>query len=899
MATVVVSLGTGVTRSVVHANYSVTPDPYPSGATITSDGKTLANVVNNSTITIYASETVTGSAYTMPVYVYRNGQSGWEQYDYLQSTYVSVPVYSGTTYIRIGPATVKQTLSTVVVSLGAGVTRCVMHATYGVTPDPFPNGKTVTSAGTTLANVEPNTSVTVYASETTLASGYTTPVNLYKSSDGKSWTKVDYFVTGYASTTVGSGTTYIRVGPATVSNYKYRVKVYGRQSSYGGVDQIKYYPSETTWYNSTSASPSFSLSNVSLSAPPGYALLGYAPSASPSSGETSYKQSMTLSASASGTVNNIHANWVRYYYRVRYFYNNGSGDSAYWPATGNITTVSTSGNFDLSNLPTPRRDGYVFKGWAQGSTDTTGQTVYTSSIPISATSSSSSSPTINNIHAVWEQQKSYRVHAFGNGGTSGSVEDVYVPTSGYTYTTASTVNFSLSSIPGFTRSGYRLIGWAYGSAPTSGETVYTSTISIAPSYDGVTQNVHAVWERVSYSYKVRCFYNDGSGGSKDYPSVGYYESDTPSPTFDLTRLQTPTRTGYNFVGWANGAVPSEGETAHYPTMLLTAGTDATNPYINNIHAVWEKRRSYRIHAFGNGGQSIHGNDDEWSPSQDEWYYTDETSVAFDLLRLPVFTKTGYDFVGWAYSTASGETVYTDTITVYPSFSGETLNIYAVWGAKYKYRLRIYGNGGTTSGGLTNVYSPSSSGWYYSETASVQFAVSNVGDFKNGRRHFVGWAYQASPTQNEIVYPSTINLSATTDGYTNTVHAVWADEMARFTWYGSDAEDNAKIVAGKQREMTASMWASFANKVEELAEAIDITVSVDRVSSNGRMLASQYNSAVTALALIRLAMSDGSSVPMPSRVSAGGNITAAQFNAPKRSLKGSLNGLIGVYNSGRD
>lgn len=712
MATVVCSTGTGVSSYVLHANFSVTPDPYPSGATITTSGKTVANVVNNSYVTIRANEVTLGSSYTYPVNVYKSTDGkNWTYVEYLQSTYVDVYVGSGTTYIRVGPATARQVSSTVICSTSTGVSSYVVHADYSVTPDPYPTGATVTSSGKTLANVVSGSTIVIRASETSLSSGYTFPVTVYKSSNGTSWSNLGNLTSGSSVTTTVSGTVYIRVGPATSSGYKYRVVVYGRQGDYGGTSETKYYPSSSTWYtSSTAANPTFSLSNVSLTSPTNYGLLGYAYNSTPTSGETLYTSSITVSSSTSGTVNNIHAVWGRYYYRVRYFLQDGSGESYYYPSAGSAFSVSGSPTFYLSNLPTPTRSGYEFVGWAYGSAPSAGETAYTSTIQLSVTSTDSSSPTICNIHAVWRQLNGWRVHAFGSGGsTSGGDTEYYYPSSNsFNYTSATTVTFNLNSLPLFQKDGYQLLGWAYGSAATVGETYYTTSITVDASASGAT---------------------------------------------------------------------------------------------TNIHAVWVEKNKYRVHAFGNGG---------------------------------------------------------------------------------------------TYNGSSDVYLPSSSSWYMTTSTSPQFSIYHIPQFTNGRRFLRGWAYGSTPSAGETIYSSTIQLDASESGTVNNIHAVWGDAISHFYWMGNDSSDNASFVVGLRRIMTSDMWNSFADKVEELANACGASVSVSRVISGNKMMASQYNGAVDALASIKSIL--GGTTSIPSKVTANvTQIKASQFNG-SGSLKSALNGLIDRYNS---
>lgn len=96
---------------------------------------------------------------------------------------------------------------------------------------------------------------------------------------------------------------------------------------------------------------------------------------------------------------------LAYWYRVHAFGNGGtfsgqSGAEDYYTPLTSSTTTSVS--FDLSTLEEPVRAGYKFLGWGYTSNATT--YYKDQSIAISATSQSSSSPTIYNLYAIWEKK---------------------------------------------------------------------------------------------------------------------------------------------------------------------------------------------------------------------------------------------------------------------------------------------------------------------------------------------------------------------------------------------------------------------------------------------------------------------------------------------------------------
>lgn len=90
-------------------------------------------------------------------------------------------------------------------------------------------------------------------------------------------------------------------------------------------------------------------------------------------------------------------------YRIHAFGNGGTingADDIYRPTMNSwYETTGITAEFDVSNLPTPVRDGYQFVGWAQDSRDTTG--VITGTITVNA----SGEGTTNNLYAIWKKNQ--------------------------------------------------------------------------------------------------------------------------------------------------------------------------------------------------------------------------------------------------------------------------------------------------------------------------------------------------------------------------------------------------------------------------------------------------------------------------------------------------------------
>lgn len=320
-------------------------------------------------------------------------------------------------------------MATLYCRLGTGVESYVVHASYSTATDPYPNGATITTSWT-LSHVKDNSTITIRASETECESGYTFPVYVYTSTNGSSWTQVDYLQSGTVTFNVGTGTKYVRVGPATKgSSTSYKVKVVLGT----GISQVSYGINTA----SLTTGPVGSDFTADVRSKSGYVYIGISRIASGytypvtatdgSSTWTVINANGTyndhyISAPSSGgtrTVTLTATKDTRRYYQVHAFANGGKfsdGTTDYYTDLAASATVSI--DFDLSTLKTPSRGGYTFKGWGYSSNATQ---YYTGTIPISATSQDSNDPTIYNLYAIWAKTEYTCYIKIGTGINSASV----------------------------------------------------------------------------------------------------------------------------------------------------------------------------------------------------------------------------------------------------------------------------------------------------------------------------------------------------------------------------------------------------------------------------------------------------------------------------------------------
>lgn len=167
-----------------------------------------------------------------------------------------------------------------------------------------------------------------------------------------------------------------------------------------------------------------------------------------------------------------------------------------------------------------------------------------------------------------------------------------------------------------TRVGYTFKGWGT-SATTTTPSYYTNS-----KYSGnASITLYAIWSANTYSIEYNA--NGGTGA----PSKHTY-------TYSYTgaiNLQSgkPTREGYTFLGWSLSATATE--------KTYDAGQYwyRSNPGNYVLYAVWAIN-TYRFTVYANGGELVSG--------------TDVFSAIANynaVVSVPVATRIGYTFAGWA------------------------------------------------------------------------------------------------------------------------------------------------------------------------------------------------------------------------------------------------------------
>ena len=275
-------------------------------------------------------------------------------------------------------------------------------------------------------------------------------------------------------------------------------------------------------------------------------------------------------------------------------------------------------------LPTPVRTGYIFLGWTgEGITEPQ----KTMEIPQGSTGD-------RTYTANW-QVIEYTIITLLEGGNAGTSQV-------YFYTVEQTV-----TLPTPTRTGYTFLGWT-----GEGITTPQPNVTIPKGSTGDKTYIEN-WELTEYNITVDL--NGGSGQEK----VVYTMTD------EDFELPTPTRNGYEFVGWTG-----EGITTPQTSVKIPKGSTGNKAYTANWQVI-----EYTITLDTNGGPVV-------SPIK----YTVE-----DLFTLPYILRPGYEFAGWTLD-GSGMLPFTPLI-IYPGTTGD-LHYKAEWRlAEYTITMDLDGGSG--------------------------------------------------------------------------------------------------------------------------------------------------------------------------------------------------------------
>ena len=285
----------------------------------------------------------------------------------------------------------------------------------------------------------------------------------------------------------------------------------------------------------------------------GYTLVGWQPTATVNKWDANTVYNPGTAVTGNWGNVTLKAVWTPTVYTVTF---DTDGGSALASRTYNIET-------GLADLAVPTKTGYTFQSWKVVSNTGRGL-VAGDTVKDSIGTGVWGNITLKAVYTPNTYTLSYDLN-----GASGTAPDSKTVTFDAAYGNLPTVN----------RSGYGFDGWyteKTGGTKITNESVYT----VAGD-----STLYAHW--IANGYTVRFYYNYGTMGEFDNPKGVTYDA-------PYGELKTPTRDGYNFMGWYTEAGGGTKVTAD--TVYKIAGD-------SNLYAQWEKA-TYTLTFDANGGSAV-------------------------------------------------------------------------------------------------------------------------------------------------------------------------------------------------------------------------------------------------------------------------------------------------------
>jgi len=324
----------------------------------------------------------------------------------------------------------------------------------------------------------------------------------------------------------------------------------------------------------------------------------------------------------------LYAHWTGKVVEVTFNAHNGESSASY-----KVTYNKKYGDaFQSGELPVPKREGYTFLGWFE--LEVGGSEIKKDSTVTKVTN--------HMIHAHWKANE-YTVSFSGGSQSYASVKVTYDSPYGTKLPTLS------SSDP------YHTFAWFLDNNTFKNEVTQDTIVKTAKDH---TLYLH----ETARKYNI----NLNANGGKITTATGLVATTTVQVTYGQTysTLLTPTRTGYQFLGWFTAK--EGGEQVKTTDSITNAVADTL--YANGgqtLYAHW-KAIEYTITYELNGGTH-----------KSETPYTKYT-IESDTITLTVAERKGYSFKGWYTTSTFDDGTKLEKIT-----KGSTgdLKLYAKWKAK--------------------------------------------------------------------------------------------------------------------------------------------------------------------------------------------------------------------------
>ena len=345
--------------------------------------------------------------------------------------------------------------------------------------------------------------------------------------------------------------------------------------------------------SSSSTSHSFTISNT-LPTRDGYDFAGW----SRTNGSTTAAFQPGGSITVTSPSTTLYAVWkeivVERSFILQFYLDGGYG------GPGEVNVVDTGTSYTTSiGMEVPVKVGYDFAGW--------GENAGTGTVRYKPGDSIVLSEGTTTLYAVWKQTNYVLLFDTDGGEPTSYTIEGKGASDGYT--------FSIPSDYVPSKTGYTFGGW---SETRGGTAVVQSGSSYTVSK---TTTLYAVWTEVIENITYNVSYDVGEGtGAPTSQNVTFPEDQTA--TIELSDV-TPTRAGYDFVGWSD--VEGSDIALYQPSETITLKT------VNTVlHAVWSMQPVRYVLSYNGNHDSVTGVPE---PDVAEVAATEHTFIVSDAIPV--------------------------------------------------------------------------------------------------------------------------------------------------------------------------------------------------------------------------------------------------------------------------
>ena len=406
-----------------------------------------------------------------------------------------------------------------------------------------------------------------------------------------------------------------------------------------------------------------------------------------------------------------------------------------------INSTVTLAALQPSGIDAFTKVGFDLYGWADSATGTIALT--TIDIGMSDV----------NVYAIWESGADVVLTFIGNGGVNEKNETAYsidVPRN--SVQTLASVQPTGDDM--FTNPGFVFTGWT--NLPNGVNPILTVNVGTTGA------QVYAMWEPRA---NVNLVF-DGNGGRNEYGNTIFTVPGgvLVNSTQILANVAPVgpymfTKEGSVFGGWSTTA---DGLNPVTSVKILLSNV--------RVYAIWNETADVKLIFNGNG--AVNGN------NADSYEVSVKVNSTYALsvvqpTGVNMFTRPGYNFVGWSLSAVSDDQVFTVNIQT------TNLAVYAIWEEGPKVNLTFVGNGGYNDFG-SNRFDVS-----VDRNSTVTLAdVEPKGEymFKRPGYKFVGWAATSSGVPSPTLQVYYYNAIA---------YAIWQKiDNVNIIYHGNGGEDRS-------------------------------------------------------------------------------------------------------------